>query len=313
MKIISIKDFPVGFFAMTMALFGLVLSWRLSGLSTVMDRILEVTSISAFIIVATVYIIKFLKHRESVKNEFNNPIIMNFFGTISVSMALFGSVVSPSLPSLAFVLWSIGVFMHFALVIYVLGQWLFHRKMNIEQVTPACFIPVVGLVIVPIYGAELGFMELSWLFWGIGLSLWIILQGFVFYRLMFVSQLPPHLMPTLFILLAPPSVIFVDYIHLTGAGIDVFSNVMYSFAVIIAVILLSQIKQFRVPFAMSYWAFTFPVIAFSMATMILGKTIASDMVLNMGYAILSCITLFVAIILVVTVNKIVLHSEGLHK
>ncbi len=309
MKIIQIKDIPIGFFAMTMALCGLALAWRLSGISLIFSNMFALLAIAVFIIVSCTYFTKFLQFRQNVKLEFTNPIMMSFFGTIPVSIMFLASIVSSLWSFLSLLLWILGASLHVILVLYTLGQWVFHRKLDIENLTPACFIPIVGLAVIPVYGAEHGFTEISWFFWGIGLALWSILLVFVLYRLMFVSLLPVPLTPTLFILLAPPSIIFNDYINLTGESIEFLGmtgNILYGIATLFACLLLTQIKQFILPFNMSYWAFTFPVVAFSMATMIMGRTIENTTVLFVGYIILFIATALIAFVFTLTVKNIVL-------
>ncbi len=309
MKIISIKDIPIGFFAMTMTLFGLSLAWKLSGLSEHFSTFLTLVAIFVFILVATAYLIKFIKYRSHVMQEFTHPILMSFFGTISVSLVFFSVILAEHLPLLAKLIWISGSACHTLLLFYTLGQWLFHGALNIDNLTPACFIPIVGLAVVPIYGAAYGFAQISWFYWSIALALWIILLVFVFYRLMFVCALPAPLLPTLFILLAPPSIIFVNYINLTGQRLDIFNNVLYSISALFACLLLSQIKKFILPFTMSHWAFTFPVVAFSMATMIMGKLQKSPLLLYAGYGVLCCITVFICIVLVLTLKHVILRKN----
>ncbi len=310
MKILPVKNFPVGFFAMTMSLFGLALAWKVSGLFTFISHVLAFMAVVVFIVVSVGYAMKFLNYRQDIITEFQHPISMSSFGTISVSIVFLSITISNLFPTLAMILWFTGATLHSMLVIYALGQWLFNQTMSMENLTPACFIPVVGLVIIPVYGATHGFIGISWFFWSLGLLLWIILQVFVLYRLMFVSALPMPLMPSLFILLAPPSVIFINYMNLTNHKVDVFSNAILSFSVLIACLLLSQIKKFKVPFSMQYWAFAFPMLAFSMAIMTMGKTINNNMITYVGYAILFASTILVGRIMRLTLKNIVLQNHN---
>ncbi len=309
MKLLPTKEIPISFFAMTMAFFGLALAWKLSGLSVFISTLLACVAVIAFLLVSVSYSVKIVKYRADVMLELKHPITMNFFATATVSIMFFGSILSSYMPTLATSMWILGTALQSILVLHTLGQWLFHKAIELEHITPACFMPVVGMAFVPIYGAAHGFVEISWFFWSIGLSLWMILLVIVFYKLMLISPLPPSLMPTMFILLAPPSVIFSGYINLTGTGIDVFSNVIYFLAFFLFFLLLSQIKQYKVPFSMSYWAFTFPVIAFSMATMLMGKTIENTFVLYFGYGILFCVSIVVSIVLALTIKNVILRTH----
>ncbi len=308
MNLLAIKDVPIGFFAMTMALCGLSLGWRLSGLSSIFSAALSYFSMGIFVIVFSLYGIKFIKHRSSVMAEFTHPISMSFFGTISVSIMFVGSLLVPTFHHFALFLWILGTVLHSLLVLHTLGQWLFFQKISIEDFNPACFIPIVGAAAVPIFGANHGFMEISWIFFGISSILWIILLAFIMYRLMFVRPLPAPMMPTMFILLAPPSILCSDSLLLAGAEMLELSMVLYSVALVFALLLLSHIKLFRVPFSMSYWAFTFPVVAFSMANLLMGKNMNSQLLLSAGHVLLCVATLIIGSIFVATVQKVVLQK-----
>jgi tellurite resistance protein len=72
------------------------------------------------------------------------------------------------------------------------------------------------------------------------------------------APLALRLTPTLFILLAPPSVGFVAYTSLSG-GLDAFGRVLYYTALFLGMLFASNaLRFFRVPFFVSAWAYSFP-------------------------------------------------------
>ena len=90
-------------------------------------------------------------------------------------------------------------------------------------------------------------------------------------RLVFHNPLPEKLLPTLFILLAPPSIGFVSYIQLTGE-IDTVGRLIYYSAAFFFFLLLTQVpKMSKIKFAMSWWAYTFPMAAFTSATHLMNE------------------------------------------
>ena len=76
-------------------------------------------------------------------------------------------------------------------------------------------------------------------FFSIGLVFWMILFTVVMYRLFFHAPLALRLTPTLFILLAPPSVGFIAYSNLVG-GPDAFGHILYHTALFLALLLAKQ-------------------------------------------------------------------------
>ena len=79
-------------------------------------------------------------------------------------------------------------------------------------------------------GVHLVSPEIFWFFFSIGLVFWLVLLAIVLYRLFFHEHLPARLAPTLFILLAPPSVGFITYtqpvVAIIGAACNCYPAVM---------------------------------------------------------------------------------------
>lgn len=75
----------------------------------------------------------------------------------------------------------------------------------------------------PIAGVQHGFSELSWFFFSIGVVFWLVLLTIIFNRMFFHQPLPGKLLPTLFILIAPPGAGFVSWLQLNGE-LDAFAR-----------------------------------------------------------------------------------------
>ena len=106
-------------------------------------------------------------------------------------------------------------------------------------------------------------------FFSIGLLFWLVLFTIIVYRMIFHHPLPDKLLPTLFILIAPPAVGFVSYLKLAG-GLDGFARVLYFSALFLTLLLFLQIPRFlRLPFYLSWWAYSFPLAAMTVATLLM--------------------------------------------
>ena len=78
-----------------------------------------------------------------------------------------------------------------------------------------------------------------------------------------------RLTPTLFILLAPPSVGFIAYLQLIGS-LDAFARILYYTALFLSLLLASNALRFlRIPFFISAWAYSFPLAALTIATLVM--------------------------------------------
>ncbi len=89
--------------------------------------------------------------------------------------------------------------------------------------------------------------------------------GMTLNRVIFHGGLPEKMLPTLFILIAPPAVAFIAYLGLTGE-LNAFAKILYFHALFTTVLILSFADRFvRLPFYLSWWAYTFPLAAITLA------------------------------------------------
>src|SRR5699024_11803451 len=99
------------------------------------------------------------------------------------------------------------------------------------------FIPIVGNIIVPIAGNNFISQDVNWVFFSIGILFSIIYLTFFFNRVFFHPAGPPMLLPTFFILLAPPAIGFVSYINITET-VDSFAYLLYGTSFIVLHLLI---------------------------------------------------------------------------
>ncbi len=301
-----LQHMPISFFAMVMGLSGLTLAWEkaseLYSFSSLVYSALLLLSIIVFVLLTTMYVYKGINFRKSILQEWANPVKMNFIPAISISLLLFSvAFISISKP-VSLALWATGTTLHVVIFLLVLNSWLHHEKFEIHHMNPAWFIPAVGNVIVPLAGIPLGYPEISWFFFSIGMIFWLILMVIVFNRIIFHTPLPEKLLPTLFILIAPPAVGFISYIKLTGT-LDAFAQVLFNFALFLTILLLSQIPRFaRLPFFMSWWAYSFPLAAMSIASMVMGHLTGKVFYGYMGLGILFSLSALVVLLLIKTLK-----------
>ncbi|SMC70695.1 SLAC1 anion channel family protein [Sporomusa malonica] len=265
----GLPHFPIGLFASVMGLCGLSIAYQrfeqVFGLELGIGLALLTVAYVVFAAVSVTYFTKLVKHTTNAVNEFNHPIKASFFPTISISLLLLSIGTLEISREVARYLWITGTGMHFAFTIVFMSRWI-NRSYEITHSNPAWFIPVVGNILVPSTGVEFAHKELSWFFFSVGLFFWLVLFNIIFYRIIFHSQLPPKLIPTLFILVAPPAVGFVSYMRLTGE-MDGLARVLLYVAIFFTLLLFSIVRNFiGLNFSVSWWAYTFPMCAVTIAT-----------------------------------------------
>ncbi len=301
-----LQNMPISFFAMVMGLVGLTIAWEkasdLYHFSIAIYSTLLIQSVLVFVILAGLYLYKGINFRQALLTEWANPVKMNFIPAISISLLLFSVAFMSISMDLSRALWATGSILHLVISLIVMNSWLHHEKYEIHHINPAWFIPAVGNVIVPLAGVPLGYPELSWFFFSIGMTFWLILMVIVFNRIIFHIPLPIKLLPTLFILIAPPAVGFLAYIKLTGE-LDAFAQVLYNFALFLTILLLSQLPRFaRLPFFMSWWAYSFPLAAMSIASMVMGQISGKAFYGYIGQALLFALSALVVLLFIKTLK-----------
>jgi tellurite resistance protein len=265
-----LANFPITFFAISMGMMGLTLALRAGETTFALDHtvssIVLVVSALLFGTTAVLYAAKALRHPAEVSADWHHPVKIAFFPAVSISLLLLATALLEIVPALAEVFWMIGTAAQGLLALAVISAWIGHRPFQTGMMTPAWFIPAVGNVIVPLAGAKLGYLEVSWLFFSGGLIFWVVLLTLVMNRLMFHDPMPGKMVPTLMILVAPPAVAFTSWLRLEGE-VGPFGHFLLSAGYIFALLVLTQASKLRgLPFALSWWALSFPVAALAIAS-----------------------------------------------
>ncbi|MBN2534720.1 MAG: SLAC1 anion channel family protein [Spirochaetales bacterium] len=267
-----IKYFPVSFLAICLGLIGFTLAWQkteqILKLPFIISNYLLYFSIIVTGIILLIYLIKLIRHPEEVKKEFNHPIKLNFF-PILAKLFLIAGIIYPGLNlTVSKYLWWTGVIIQFIFTIIIMSVWIRHDKFEIHHINPSWFIPVVGCIIIPIAGVKHFSPELSWFFFSIGFFWWLILTTIVVNRIIFHHPIPGKLIPTFFILFAPPIIGFIAITKLIG--LNPFGNLLYYFGVFMFILIIFQFKIFfKIEFYLSWWAYSFPIDALAIGTLLM--------------------------------------------
>lgn len=309
-----LQHLPVTLFASVMGLGGLSLVWRRAALVFGVPTWPTVTlfwvavAVYAFLLVA--YAAKWVRHPEAARAELRHPIRMAFVPTITISMLILATAGQTLVPALARPLWWLGGIGHLILTVIVLGAWFERSDIGLTQVTPAWFIPIVGNVITPLAAPALGSMELAWLAFSVGLIFWVALLPVLLLRVLLHEQpIPAKLLPTLAIFIAPPAIIGLSWGVLTGTSggpvFRIFLGATFGFVALVA----AQLPRLaRVPFALPYWAYTFPMTA---ATVI--ATAAAGMLPGQWYDVVAVALIAVSTLIVLSVAVLTLRAAARHQ
>jgi len=295
-----LEHFPISFFATVMGTAGLAIAWKKAhhvlGLPAEIGLALQWWALAIFVLLALGYAAKMAGHWSAVKHEFAHPIRLNFFPASSISLLLLAVAFADTHAGLAQGFWTIGAILHLGFTLTVMSSWIHHTRYDIKHANPAWFIPVVGNIIVPVAGVAFAPAEVSWFFFSIGLVFWIVLLTIVMNRLFFHEPLPERLTPTLFILIAPPAVGFVAWVKLHGGEIDGFARILYHAALFLTLLLASNaLRFFRLRFFLSTWAYSFPLAAITIATLMMAEH-GGGLFVPLGWGLLTILTIVLGLL-----------------
>lgn len=304
----KLKYFPITFFSVIMGLTGFTLAVQKTEDILKMENTISTDILYGVVLIFScitlLYIAKLFKFFPAVLEEVANPIRLSFVPTFSISLLLLSIAFLEVNLSISKYLWISGAILHFIATVVILSLWIRQTKFEINHFNPAWFIPIVGNILVPVAGVSHFSSELSWFFYSIGIVFWILLFAIFLYRIIFHHPLNEKLLPTFFILIAPPALGFISYVKLNGA-VDNFSKVLYYFALFMIIFLIMQFSMFyRIKFYLSWWAYSFPVASITVATSLIYKETGLVFYKLIFFCLLFLLTVFITVLSVNTVKAI---------
>ena len=302
-----LEFFPVMMFAIVMGLSGLSLvllkAHEVLNLSAVLGNIVSLLAVMVFIVILGTYMLKIVKYTQMVKEELAHPVRINFFAAISISFILISMIIKSVNANVAFLLFCIGAALHLFFTFYTLRFWI-TQNVEILHSNPAWFIPIVGNLIVPIGGV--GFIDNAILlfYFSIGIFFWIIMLAIILNRIIFHHQFAQKFMPTLFILIAPPSIGLLSYFKLTGT-LDMFAHILFNLGLFFTLLLIFMYQSFlNIKFFISWWAFTFPLATIALASMLMFEQTNKAFYAYISYFFILFLTIVVIIVAYNTLKHI---------
>lgn len=275
----KLQYFPITMFAIIMGLSGLTIVFakfhHIHWIPEWPFEIMVFLTIGLFLFFTVNYVRKAIFYFDEVSKDFKHPIRINFFSAFSISFILLSIAFMDYIPQLSKILWWIGTVLHTVLMFHTIKFWI-QDNFEIKFMNPAWFIPVVGNILIPIAGVKYMPTDFSFIYFSIGFFFWLILFAIFLNRVVFHHQLPQKFIPTLFILIAPPAVGFLAYMRMTES-FDYFAKFMLFIAYFFVILLMFLRKSFyKLKFFISWWAFTFPLMAITLASATAFQTTGSD-------------------------------------
>jgi tellurite resistance protein len=269
----TLEHLPIPLTAMPMGTGGVGLAWRaaheaLGVPAWVGEALLAFTAV-LWLAVVGLQAMRALRHPGAVLAELRHPVRVAFAAAPTIGLMIVAAFLHPYAPGVGAALWGIAIAVHLLVATMLLRRILAGRG-EVAMLAPPLMIPLVGNVLAPVFGARMGFVDASWMMFGVGVVLWLMVVPLLLHRLVAGPPLPPPLRPSLVILLAPPTVAALALKALTGQAGGV-TLAFAGLALLMAAVLLSLAGELsRIPFGLPWWGVTFPSAAFAVMLMALG-------------------------------------------
>jgi tellurite resistance protein len=292
---------PPTFFSISMGLAGLAGAWHLAadlyGVPSGISDILYVITAMAYLLLVSALAAKLVLRTRSVAAELTHPVLGPFYSLFPISGMLLALGLEPHLHEAAQALFLVCLGATLLLGGWLTGQWI-AGPLDPDSIHPGYFLPTVAGGLIGAQGAAtFGLTGVGWVSFGTGVLCWLLLGSLVLNRLFIRPGLPAALVSVLAIETAPPAVAANAYATLTGGRLDVVAYAIAGYTVLMVLVQVRLLPLYRaLPFAPSFWAFTFSYAAVAINTM---RWIHVEQPVGaalMGCAVLGMITLFIGAI-----------------
>jgi len=243
-----------------------------------------------FFVLLLPWTLRWLLYTKEALADLEHPILSNFYATIAIAMLVLSAnfILIGENIFIGKIFWFVGT----AITIFfgVLSPFIMFKgaHVTLDHINPSWFIPPVGLIVIPIPGSFMithytGFIRelvifLNYFGWGAGFFIYMALCAICMHRFILHRPLPNILAPTIWINLGPIGAGIVALINLVNNStfitvkepFFVFGFIFWGFGiwwVLIAIMMtIYYMGKMSLPYALSWWAFTFPLGAYVAAS-----------------------------------------------
>jgi tellurite resistance protein len=298
-----------GWFAIVMGLSGLALAWQRA--TPLMGEAAQAAAWAfsgaaalVFVLLALASALRAQRHPEAWAQDRQHPVRHTFIATLPVGLLLLATVavalLGPSRPAAA--LWWLGSVLQLGVTVWVMSRWWRGPHAGGAQwagVTPALFIPIVGNVLAPLAGVPLAYPEWAAAQFGLGLLFWPVVLALLMVRLAVHGALPERLLPSVFIVIAPPAVSGLALLQLGAPSAVAWA--LWGMALFGLLWAGTQLRRIlAMPMGLAHWAMSFPLAALAALTLRLASP--SGVLAVLGPLLLALASLTVLWLLLMTLR-----------
>ena len=270
----------------------------------VASRLLLVVVWAMLTSVVGINLARWIKHREAALDDLHHPVVGGMSATLAggllTTAVATGKVGTGFLPA-GLMIWTVVTLTVLGGLLALLIGWEFIGELlsadgvPMPQISGTWFVPPVVTIVVPLALVPIvaefpessgSLLAISWAMLGIGAVLYLVITAALFMRMAMHPLPPAKLAPTLVIGMGPAGLIGLDMVRLSQAAVGVGAaepalvqtvllpaTMSWGFGawwLVSALVVLRKGYQ-SLPFSISWWGFTFPFGAWTIATLVLGR------------------------------------------
>jgi len=262
-----------------------------------------------FFVLLIPWILRWILFRKEALADLEHPVLSNFYATIAIAMLVLAAnfmVIGQDMP-IGTIFWFVGTILTILFAIVTPFIMFRGEHVKLEHINAAWFIPPVGLIVIPIAGNLVighysGMLKelvifLNYFGWGAGFFVYLALSAVCFYRFILHHPLPSVLAPTMWINLGPIGAGTLALISLiknspfitTPEPFFVFGLIFWGLGIwwiLMAIVMtIHYIRNLKLPYALSWWAFTFPLGAYVAASHSVSTIFGMVLIDYIGFAL----------------------------
>ena len=302
----TIEHFNPAWFAAVMgtAVVPLAISFLTGSWVRAVAAAFTIISVVMFVGILIPWTLRFFMSYDAVRHDLHHPIAASFFPTMPIAIIIialdllkypdmFFAVETSR--EIAFWMWLVGSIGIYVAGFVVLPKIYRSAAIELSHANFGWFIPPVAKLLIPVAGFELAMLfsdrfeltfGLSIASFGIGFFLYLFVGSLVYHRYVLEALPVSKFAATSFIAIAPMAIIAValfKMMHLFEAGtpLDIDAHAIgaisvlgilaaWGFAawsfVMAVIIVIAYVRHLDLPYALSWWAYTFPLGSLGVAT-----------------------------------------------
>jgi len=270
---------------------------------------LSYINIILFFLLLIPWTLRWILFKKEALADLEHPVNSNFYVTMPISLVVLAAnfmLIGWGI-SISEIFWLLGSI----LVVFfsILTPFIMFRgeHVKLDHISPAWFIPPVALIVIPTIGSSYinhfsGLVRefsifLNYFGWGAGFFVYLALLAVCLYRFILHHPLPNILAPTIWIGLGPIGAGTLALINLIKNSsfvsikepFFVFGFIFWGFGIwwfLMAVVMtLHYVKNLKLPYAASWWAFIFPLGAYVAASHTISAIINIELINYIGFAL----------------------------